>query len=179
MPRSTGSFGLLALALVCLPGLACKTLSEVSVGYADAISTSELPGEGPWTAVEVGFPALTALDPLASPSLSRYAVTPADVDVVRATRVELDGPTGECGLPFTRIELRLRAAELGATTLATAARTGDCLIWTLTPDLDLAPWFRQPSVTLDALVDGAPLDAALPLSLRVAFLVDLHDKRID
>ena len=45
--------------------------------------------------------------------------------------------------------------------------------------LDLAPWFRQPSFTIDATFEGAPT-GAVPSSLevRVSFLVDVADKNI-
>jgi hypothetical protein len=158
--------------------LGCKTLSEVSIGYADAVTTSELPSDGPWSRVSVAFPGLTDMDPLSSPSLSRYAVKAEEVESVKVTSVELEGAAGECGLPFSAIELQLVAAELGPVSLGTAAREGDCLKWTLASD-ELAPWFRQPKISIAALVDGQPVADAQSLSLRVSFLVDVKDKRIE
>lgn len=170
----------LALLLACVgsSSLGCKTLSEVSIGYADAITTSQLPSEGPWSRVSVEFPGLTDMDPLSSPSLSRYAVAPAEIEAVKVTSVELEGPAGGCGLPFASIELQLVAAELGPTRLASAARAGECLQWTLSSD-DLSSWFRQPKISIVALVDGEPIADAQSLSLRVSFVVDIADKRID
>lgn len=170
----------LALVLACAPAvLGCKTLSEVSIGYADAVTTSSLPSEGPWSQVSVAFPGLTDIDPLSSPSLTRYAVTPAEVESVAVTGVELDGPAGECGLPFSAIELQLVAAELGPATLATASRSGECLSWTVAGETELGPWFRQPKISIVALVDGEPVADPQSLSLRVSFLIDIADKPID
>jgi hypothetical protein len=170
-----------ALLLVLTgPGLlGCKTLKEVSVGYADAITTSSLPSEGPWSRVSVVFPELSDLDPLSSPSLTRYAVKPEEIESVKLTGVELAGPSGACGLPFSSLELQLVAAELGPTTLATAERSGECLSWTLTSEAELAPWFRQPKISITALADGEPVADPQSLSLRVSFLVDITDKRIE
>src|SRR5690606_29704198 len=159
--------------------LGCKTLSEVSIGYADAVTTSSLPGDGPWSRVSVAFPGLTDMDPLSSPSLARYAVTPEEVESVAVTRVELDGPAGACGMPFTAIELQLVAPELGPTTLATATRSGECLSWTLAGETELGPWFRQPTISIVARVDGEPASDTQSLSLRVSFLIDVADKRIE
>jgi hypothetical protein len=176
--------GLLALLLAFAGSslLGCKTLSEVSIGYADAVTTSQLPSDGPWSRVSVAFPGLADIDPLSSPSLSRYAVTPEEVESVKLTSVELEGPAGECGLPFLAIELQLVADELGPATLATAAREGECLKWTLASD-ELAPWFRQPKISIVALVDGQPVADVQTdnqsLSLRVSFLVDVTDKHIE
>jgi hypothetical protein len=158
--------------------LGCKTLSEVSIGYADAITSSSLPSDGPWSRVSVAFPSLTDMDPLASPSLSRYAVKPEEVESVKLTSVEFEGPAGACGLPFAAIELQLVAAELGPATLGTATREGECLKWTLASE-ELAPWFRQPKISIVALVDGEPVADAQSLSLRVSFLVDVADKHIE
>lgn len=166
------------LACACSILLGCKTLSEVSIGYADAVTTSQLPSEGPWSQVSVAFPSLTDMDPLASPSLSRYAVKPEEVESVKLTGVELQGAAGECGLPFSAIDLQLVAAELGPTSLATAKRDGECLTWTLASE-ELAPWFRQPKISIVALVDGQPVTDAQSLSLRVSFLIDVTDKRIE
>jgi hypothetical protein len=170
---------LLLAVLVGSSLLACKTLSDVSIGYADAITTSALPSEGPWSGVSVAVPTLTDMDPLSSPSLSRYGVHADELEGVFVTGVELEGPNGACGLPFTTLELQIRAAELGSATLASAETTGECLTWTLTPDLDLSPWFRQPTISIEAVVDGEPLAEAVPLSLQVSFLVDIRDKRIE
>jgi hypothetical protein len=170
---------LLALALLAPTLLACKTLDEVAIGYADAITTSSIPGESSYTAAAVSFPALTDIDPLASPALSRYEVAPEEVESVKLTHVELEGPSGACGLPFAKLELQLIAEELGPVSLATATG-GECLEWTLATDTELGPWFRQPSVTIQALADGEPWEgAAQSISLRVGFLVDVKDKRID
>ena len=170
----------LALLLVCVGSstLGCKTLSEVSIGYADAVTTSQLPSEGPWSGVDVAFPSLTDMDPLSSPSLTRYAVKPEEIEAVKLTSVELEGSAGDCGLPFAAVELQLVAAELGPTSLATAVREGECLQWTLSSD-DLSAWFRQPKISIVALVDGEPIADAQSLSLRVSFMVDIADKRID
>ncbi|HLT40690.1 MAG TPA: hypothetical protein VK034_30650 [Enhygromyxa sp.] len=159
--------------------LGCKTLTEVSIGYADAVTTSSLPGDGPWSRVSVVFPGLTDMDPLASPSLTRHAVTPEEVESVAITSVELGGPAGACGMPFSSVELQLVAPELGPTTLATATRNGECLSWTLATGTELGPWFRQPSVSIVALVDGQPVGDPQSLSLRVSFLIDVVDKRIE
>lgn len=169
----------LAFLLVCAGASSsgCKTLSEVSIGYADAVTTSSLPDAGPWSRASVSFPALSDMDPLSSPSLSRYAVTPEEVESVKLTSVELDGPAGACGLPFSAVELQLVAAELGPAALGTATREGECLQWTLS-DEELAPWFRQPTISIVALVDGEPVADAQSLSLRVSFLVDVTDKPI-
>jgi hypothetical protein len=171
----------LALLFVCAsPTLfGCKTLSEVSIGYADAITTSSLPSEGSWSRVNMAFPGLTDMDPLSSPSLSRYAVKPEEVESVAVTSVELEGSAGECGLPFSAIELQLLAAELGPTTLATAVRSGECLSWTVAKETELAPWFRQPKISIAALVDGQPVADLQSLSLRISFLIDVKDKQID
>lgn len=168
----------LLLASASSSVLGCKTLSEVSIGYADAITTSSLPSDGSWSQASVAFPGLTDMDPLSSPSLSRYAVTPEEVESVKVTSVELEGPAGECGLPFLMVQLQLVSAELGPTPLARALRDGDCQRWTLTSD-DLAPWFRQPKVSIIALVDGQPVADAQSISLRVSFIVDVKDKRIE
>lgn len=170
------------LALVALLGSAstgCKTLSEVSIGYADAVTTSQLPSEGPWTRVSVAFPALSDLDPLSSPSLSRYEVQPDEIESVKLTGVELEGEAGGCGLPFSAVELQLVAGDLGPTTLATAKRSGECLTWELESETELGPWFRQPKISIVAVVDGEPVDQPQSLSLRVSFLVDVEDKPID
>ncbi|MFO7562295.1 MAG: hypothetical protein R6X02_06600 [Enhygromyxa sp.] len=167
----------LLFTLGCPGLLGCKTLTEVSVGYADAITTSSLPGEGPWSGVSVAFPGLSDMDPLSSPSLTRYAVTAEEIESVKVTSAELSGSSGECGLPFAKLELQLVAAELGPTTLATAERRGECLSWALV-ETELAPWFRQPTISIVALVDGEPLAADQSLSLRVSFLVDVTDKPI-
>ena len=167
---------LLALGSASLFG--CKTLSEVSIGYADAITSSSLPTDGPWSRVSVVFPSLTDMDPLSSPSLSRYAVKPEEVESVKLTSVELEGPAGDCNLPFSAVELQLVAPELGPATLATGKREGECLTWTLASD-QLAPWFRQPKISIVALVDGEPVADAQSLSLRVSFLVDVTDKKIE
>ena len=170
-----------ALLLACaVPGLlGCKTLSEVSIGYADAISTSSLPDDGPWSRVSVAFPSLTDMDPLSSPSLTRYQVTPEEVESVKVTSVDFTGPTGECGLPFSAIELQLVAPELGPTTLANATRDGECLRWTLAGETELGPWFRQPTISIVAVVDGQPIADTQSLSLRVSFLIDVADKKIE
>lgn len=166
------------LSVVC-GLLGCKTLKEVSVGYADAITTSSLPSEGPWSRVSVAFPGLRDMDPLSSPSLTRYAVRSEEIESVKVTGVELAGPTGECGLPFAALELQLVAAELGSTTLATGKRSGECLSWELAAETELASWFRQPTISIVAVVDGEPVAAAASLSLRVSFLIDVTDKKID
>jgi hypothetical protein len=170
----------LGLLFVCasLTLLGCKTLSEVSIGYADAITSSSLPSDGPWSRVSVAFPSLTDMDPLSSPSLTRYAVTPEEVESVKLTSVELEGPAGACNLPFSAVELQLLAAELGPATLATGKREGECLTWTLATE-ELGPWFRQPKISIVALVDGEPVADAQSLSLRVSFLVDIKDKQIE
>jgi len=165
--------------LAILPLLGCKTLSEVSIGYADAITTTELPSEGSWSQLSVAFPSLTDMDPLSSPSLSRYEVRPEEIESVKITSAELHGPSGACGLPFQAIELQLVAAELGPATLATASRTGDCLSWAIAGEAELGSWFRQPAISIIAVVDGEPLTDPQSLSLRVSFLVDIADKRID
>ncbi len=170
------------LVLVALLGLAatgCKTLSEVAIGYADAVTTSSLPSEGAWSRVSVEFPGLTDIDPLSSPSLTRYAVTPEEVESVKVTSVELEGEAGECGLPFSAIELQLVAAELGPAPLATAKREGECLSWTLADETELSTWFRQPQVSIVALVDGEPVADTQSMSLRVSFLIDVKDKQIE
>jgi hypothetical protein len=171
----------LALLFVCASPtlLGCKTLSEVSIGYADAVTTSSLPSEGSWSRVSMTFPGLTDVDPLASPSLSRYEVKPEEVESVAVTSVELEGSAGGCGLPFSAIELQLVAAELGPTTLATAVRNGECLSWTLAKENQLAPWFRQPKISIVAVVDGQPVADVQSLSLQVSFLVDVTDKKIE
>jgi hypothetical protein len=167
-------FGVIGLNL-----LGCKTLDEVSIGYADAITSSQLPDAEGWDRVSVAFPSLTDVDPLASPSLARHSVTAAEIEAVSVTGVELEGPDGGCGTPFTRVEVQLVAPELGPTTLATADRAGECLTWTLVSATDLGPWFRQPRVSIVALVDGKPPEAVQSLSLRVNFLIDVADKRIE
>lgn len=169
----------LILALASPSLLGCKTLSEVSIGYADAVTTSSLPSDGPWSRVSVAFPSLTDMDPLSSPSLSRYAVEPEEVESVAVTSVELEGAAGECGLPFSAIELQLVAGDLGPASLATATREGECLKWTLATQTDLAPWFRQPKISIVALVDGEPVADAQSLSLRVSFMIDIKDKKIE
>jgi hypothetical protein len=160
---------------------ACKTLSEVSIGYADAITTSQLPSEGPWTQVSVAFPSLAGMDPLSSPSLSRYAVTASEIESVHVTGVALEGDADACGLPFTRVEVQLVAGELGPATLATAERKGECLSWDLAADTEFGPWFRQAEVSVVALVDGQPSEASAgeSLALRISFMVDIKPKRID
>jgi hypothetical protein len=171
-----------SLLLVVLVGsslLACKTLSDVSIGYADAITTSALPSEGPWSRVSVEFPTLTDMDPLSSPSLSRYEVEPEEIESVKVTGVDLQGPAGECGTPLSAVEIQLVAAELGSTTLATANSEDGCLRWTLAGETELGPWFRQPAISIVALVDGEPSGDPQSLSLRVSFLVDIKAKRID
>lgn len=169
----------LLLMLGFASSLGCKTLSEVSIGYADAITSSSLPSDGPWSRVSVAFPSLTDMDPLSSPSLTRYAVAPEEVESVKLTSVELEGPAGDCNLPFSAVELQLVAAELGPATLATGKREGECLTWTLASDEELGPWFRQPKISIVALVDGEPVADAQSLSLRVSFLVDIKDKQIE
>lgn len=170
-----------AFALALLTLLAgCQTLKEVSVGYADAIAASELPpGDAPLRQVEVRFPSLTDIDPLSSPSLSRYAVTREELESVKATEAELEPQSG-CALPFSSVELQVHAAELGAQTFAKATIGADgCPSWTIDP-VELAPWFRQPSISIVALVDGEPYDpSAMTLQVRAAFLIDVADKRIE
>jgi hypothetical protein len=169
----------LLLASGSLALLGCKTLSEVSIGYADAITTSQLPSEGPWSGVSVAFPSLTDMDPLSSPSLARYGVKPEEVESVKLTGITLEGPAGDCQLPFASVELQLVAAELGPASLATAKRSGECLSWTLDRETELAPWFRQPKISIVALVDGEPVAEAQSLSLRVSFIIDVTDKQIE
>ena len=167
------------VALVGLSLLGCKTLKDVSIGYADAITTSQLPEADSWERVEVQFPSLNDVDPLASPSLTRYAITPEQVEAVTLTGVEFEGSDGACGTPFSSVEIQLVAAELGPTTLATATRGGECLDWQLAPAADLGPWFRQPKVSIVALVDGQPPEQVQSLSLHVSFLIDVADQRIE
>jgi hypothetical protein len=169
----------LFLAFACPGLLGCKTLKEVSIGYADAITTSSLPSEGPWSQVGVAFPGLRDMDPLSSPSLTRYAIRPEEIESVAVTGVELAGPSGECGLPFSALELQIVAAELGPATLATAKRDGECLRWELATATELAPWFRQPTISIVAVADGEPIADGQSLSLRVSFLIDVTDKRIE
>jgi hypothetical protein len=169
----------LLLASACPGLLGCKTLKEVSIGYADAISSSSLPSDGPWTGVSVTFPELQDMNPLSSPSLTRYAIRPEEIESVAVTGVELAGSAGECGLPFSRLELQMVAAELGPTTLATAEREGECLRWELAAGTELAPWFRQPTISIVAVADGEPVADGQSLSLRVSFLVDVVDKQIE
>jgi hypothetical protein len=168
---------LVLVALLGLGPIGCKTLSEVSIGYADAVTTSELP-EGSWTAVSVAFPGLTDMDPLASPSLSRYEVKPEEIESVKVTSVELEGDAGGCGLPFSAIEVQIVAPELGPQTLATGKRTGDCLTWELAAETELSAWFREPKISIVAVVDGQPAAESQGLALRVSFLVDVEDKPI-
>lgn len=164
--------------LLALPLLlaACQTLKDASLGYADAITSSELPSEPASEPVVVVLPGLRELDATRSPSLSRYAVTREEIEHVRAAQATLgDG----CSLPFERVALRITADELGPQVFA-RAEVGDegCAKWTL-EDVELAPWFRQPSFTIDATVEGAPTGAAQSsLEIRVAFAVDVRDKRI-
>lgn len=172
---------LIFLAILPLvPLLGCKTLSEISVGYADAITTSELPSEGSWSGVSVAFPTLTNIDPLASPSLVRYQIEAEEVESVKVTRVELEGPSGPCNLPFQTVELQLLAPDLGPTRLATGSGSGlgsgECLTWELASETELAPWFRQPSISIVALVDGEPVADSQSLSLQVNFLIDITDQ---
>lgn len=94
------------------------------------------------------------------------------VESVKLTSVELEGPAGACNLPFSAVELQLLAAELGPATLATGKREGECLTWTLATE-ELGPWFRQPKISIVALVDGEPVADTQSLSLRVSFLVDV------
>jgi hypothetical protein len=163
--------------LLALPLLvACQTVKEASLGYADAIVGSELPSEPASEPIVVELSGLRALDATQSPSLSRYAITREDIQSVTAGQPTLgDG----CQLPFERVTLRISADELGPQAFARAVAGGDgCAAWTLEP-IDLAPWFRQPSFTIDATVEGAPTGAApSSLEVRVAFLVDVADKRV-
>jgi hypothetical protein len=179
MPGMSRTLLLTALLLPPLLGLGCKTLGEVAVGYADAITTTSLPtDEGGYAGATISFPALTDMDPLSSPALSRYEVAPEEVESVKLSSVELDGPSNACGLPFSKLELQVVAAELGPVTVATASG-GECLEWTLT-DEELGPWFRQPKLSIVALADGQPwTGGAESLSLRVSFLIDIEDKRIE
>lgn len=170
---------LLALVSALSLGLGCKTLGEVAVGYADAIATTSLPtDEGGYAGQTIEFPGLTDMDPLSSPALSRYEVKAEEVESVKLSSVELDGPSDACGLPFAKLELQVVAEELGPVSVATATG-GECLEWTLA-DAELGPWFRQPKISVVVLADGEPwTGGAESLSLRVSFLIDIADKRID
>jgi len=170
----------LLLVLPLLSLVACQTLKDVSIGYADAIAGSELPsGEGPVEQVVVRLPGLVDVDPTQSPSLSRYAVTREEIEGVKVGEVVIDDGSGGCALPYPSVALRIDAGELGPRVFARASSdAGGCAQWTLEPS-DLSPWFRQPSFTIDAVVDGAARDPApTSLEVRVSFVVDVEDKRI-
>ena len=170
----------LCLALLTLPLLACAMLKEVSVGYADAIAGAELPTEGgSYQDLHIAFPALTNIDPLSSPSLSRHEVSAEEIESVKITGVELEGPSGACGLPFSGLELVIENQELGPETLATAQIDGEgCVAWTLA-EAELGPWFRKGSISIVAVADGEPLPPSASLSLNVSFLIDVRDKPIE
>ncbi|MFV8753566.1 hypothetical protein ACNOYE_23685 [Nannocystaceae bacterium ST9] len=156
----------------------CQTLKEASLGYADAIAGAELPGgDAPLEQVEVRLPGLVDVDPTESPSLSRYAVTREEIEAVKAGEVEVGDGSGGCGLPYPSMDLRIDAGELGPQVFARGRVEADgCATWTIDP-IDLGPWFRQPTFTIDAIVDGLP-SGANTLEVRVSFLVDVKDKRI-
>jgi hypothetical protein len=165
----------LALLLPMLAG--CKTLEEVSLGYADAIAGAELPGGyEPLTQVEVRLPRLAAIDVTQNPSLSRYAVTHEEIEAVKVGEVEVGDGSGDCALPYATVDLRITAEGLGPQVFARGQADEDgCAEWKLEA-IDLAPWFWRESFTIDAVVDGIP-DVST-LEVRVSFTVDVKDKRI-
>lgn len=158
----------------------CQTLKEVSLGYADAVAGSELPGgEAPLEQVVVRLPGLVDIDPTQNPSLSRYAVTREEIEAVKVGQIEVGDGSGGCALPYTTIALRIDAGELGPQVFARGITEVDgCAAWTIEPT-DLAPWFRQDNFTIDAVVDGPPGTSAITLEVRVSFVIDVTDKPID
>ena len=154
-------------------------MSEVSVGYAGVLGRGELGlDEADYTDAELRFPGLSEVDPLSSPSLARLEVTPEDVESVKVTAVSLETAAGGCELPFSRVVIELVAAELGPVTVAEGEGEGEgCLNWTLAEQTELAPWFRQPTVSVQARVDGSTFESD-SLDLRASFLVDIRDKPV-
>jgi hypothetical protein len=170
------SLVLLVLPLPLLTG--CKTLEEVSLGYADAIAGAELPGgDAPLTQVEVRLPRLVDVDATQSPSLSRYAVTHEEIESVEVGEVEVGDGSGGCALPYSSVDLRIASEGLGPQVFARGRPGADgCAEWTLEA-IDLGPWFRRESFTIDAVVDGT--STITTLEVRVSFTVDVKDKRIE
>jgi hypothetical protein len=156
----------------------CKTLEEVSLGYADAIGGAELPAaDGPLVQVEVRLPRLTAVDVTQNPSLSRHAVTHAEIEGVKVGEVEVGDGSDGCALPYSSIDLRISSEGLGPQVFARGRGGADgCAEWAVDP-IDLGPWFRQ-AFTIDAVVDGAAANVST-LEVRVSFIVDVKDKRIE
>lgn len=158
----------------------CQTLKEVSLGYADAVAGAELPGaDAPLEQVVVRLPGLVEIDATQNPSLSRYAVTHEEIESVKVGEIEVGDGTGGCGLPYSSIDLRIDAGELGPQVFARGRNEADgCANWTV-ESVDLGPWFRQSTFTIDAVVDGQPPASATTLEVRVSFVIDVTDKRID
>jgi hypothetical protein len=167
-----------SLVLFVLPLLiGCKTLEEVSLGYADAIAGAELPGgDGNLTQVEVRLPRLADVDVTQNPSLSRYAVTHEEIEAVKVGEIEVGDGSGGCALPYSTVDLRIRADGLGPQVFARGRAGADgCAEWKIDP-IDLGPWFRKPTFTIDAVVDGS--STVSTLQVRVSFTVDVKDKPI-
>lgn len=166
------------LPLVLLAG--CQTLKEVSIGYAAALAPSELPsGDAPLEQVVIPLPGMTAIDPIQNPSLSSYGVTREEIEAVKVGELEVGDGSGGCGLPYSSIDLRIDAGELGPQVFARGRIEADgCAKWTI-DRIDLGPWFRQPHFTVQAIVDGRPPPGAITLDVRVSFVIDVTDKRID
>lgn len=169
---------LVLTAILLLSG--CKTLEEVSIGYADALAGGNLPsGEGPLVQVVVPLPALTGIDATENPSLSRYAVTHEEIESVKVGEVEVGDGSGGCALPYASVDLRIASEGLGPQVFA-RGRPGTedgCAQWEIDP-IDLGPWFRKDSFTIDAVVDGDPSKVS-SVQVRVSFIVDVKDKRIE
>jgi hypothetical protein len=168
----------LALVLPLSLLLGCQTLKEVSLGYADALAGSELPsGEAPLEQVVVVLPGLVAIDVTQNPSLARYSVTREAIEAVKIGEIEVGDGSGGCALPYPSIDLRIHAGDLGPQVFARGRVEADgCATWTR-ESIDLAPWFRQDAFTIDAVVDGPA--GATALEVRVSFVIDVTDKRID